>query len=314
MYAIGGYDGNYYMFFVESYDPLAQIWTEVASMTTARANHAVGVLTGTDGEEYLYAFGGYNRSQGHLQSVEKYDPSNGTWADVASMPTKRQELEIGVLTDNATKKRYLYGVGGSNSDNTSFDTMMRYDPSNDAWTTAVASMHTARKRLGVGAVTHSNDRKQYLYAVGGYNNTDSQLQSVERYDPSNDTWTEVSPMGTKREGLAVGVLAGSDGKQYLYAAGGKDGSGNLLDTVERYDPSNDEWEEVASMQTNRKDFAAGVVTEADGKQYLYAAGGLGGAGTALQNVERYDPLTNIWTDVRPMSRELRGLARLGVGR
>ena len=45
------------------------------------------------------------------------------------------------------------------------------------------------------------------------------------------TWSEVAPMPTARTDLAAGVV---DGK--LYALGGVDDDGNLLSTVEAYNP------------------------------------------------------------------------------
>jgi len=64
-----------------------------------------------------------------------------------------------------------------------------------------------------------------MYAVGGeyYDNGSTYFQSVKRYDPSNDIWTLVASMSTKRSGLAVGVLTLNE-KQHLYAVGGYDGS------------------------------------------------------------------------------------------
>ena len=56
-----------------------------------------------------------------------------------------------------------------------------------------------------------------MYAVGGRDENFDELQSVERYDPSNDIWTPVASMSTGREGLAVGVLTHSnDQMQHLY--------------------------------------------------------------------------------------------------
>ena len=51
------------------------------------------------------------------------------------------------------------------------------------------------------------------------------------YDPATNTWDAVAPMPTGRDGLATAVV---DGK--LYALGGVDDDGNLLSTVEAYNP------------------------------------------------------------------------------
>lgn len=65
--------------------------------------------------------------------------------------------------------------------------------------------------------------------MGGHDGL-SIFDSVERYDPSTDTWTESVPMLTKRCRLGVAMLGGK-----LYACGGYDGS-CFLQTVEMFDP------------------------------------------------------------------------------
>ena len=58
---------------------------------------------------------------------------------------------------------------------------------------------------------------------------------MERYDAAADRWTAVASMGSKRDGVGVGVVDG-----VLYAVGGWNGSSNLS-SVERYDAAADRW-------------------------------------------------------------------------
>ena len=44
------------------------------------------------------------------------------------------------------------------------------------------------------------------------------MKSVEKYNPTTDTWCEVSPMLTPRRGLGAAILDG-----ILYVVGGSDG-------------------------------------------------------------------------------------------
>ena len=135
-----------------------------------------------------------------------------------------------------------------------------------------------------------------LYAVGGYDDRESRVAAVERYDPSTNTWEAVAAMSTKRANLGAVAL---DGK--LYAVGGFDGETHL-DSVERYDPSTNAWEAVAAMSTKRCGVGAVAL---DGK--LYAVGGYTGC-TPLDSVERYDPSTNTWEAVASMPTERDSLA------
>ena len=45
----------------------------------------------------------------------------------------------------------------------------------------------------------------HVYAVGGFDGS-RQLTSVERYDPSKDSWEEVAPLLRARSGVGVAVI------------------------------------------------------------------------------------------------------------
>lgn len=84
-----------------------------------------------------------------------------------------------------------------------------------------------------------------------------------------------------RHNHAVASLNG-----YLYVAGGYTDHGEYK-SVERYDPSKDEWINVADMVYPRYDF---VLIEWRG--YLYAVGGQ--TGKEKTSVECYDCVHNEW--------------------
>ena len=160
----------------------------------------------------------------------------------------------------------------------------------------VARMPTARGSLAAGVV----DGK--LYALGGSDDEDNTLDTVEVYDPATDRWDAVAPMPTARCGLAAGVV---DGK--LYAVGGSSGpSGKcyslpgVLATVERYDPATHRWTALAPMPTARFDLAVVV-----SNNMLYALGGSDDHNT-LDTVERYDPITGKWWTAGSLSTARRG--------
>ena len=77
-----------------------------------------------------------------------------------------------------------------------------------------------------------------------------------------------------RKQVGVAALGG-----YLYAIGGCD-HGKRYDTVERYDPTKDEWVDVSPMSTPRSGCGVGVL---DG--YIYVVGGYDGT-SYLSTVER----------------------------
>ena len=88
-----------------------------------------------------------------------------------------------------------------------------------------------------------------LYAVGGFNDDNGFLSSVERYDPATNAWEAVAPLTLARFGARVAALEGK-----LYAVGGRiedDEVDRPANSVERFDPATNAWEEVAPMATAR---------------------------------------------------------------
>src|SRR5262249_43376576 len=143
-----------------------------------------------------------------------------------------------------------------------------------------------------------------IYAMGGTIGPTLYLNTVEVYDPANNSWctststtptalcpTPPAPMPTARGYFAAATVNGK-----IYAIGGFNLNGGSLNSVEVYDPTSNSWCTSASntptalcptppapMPTARYGLAAATV---NGK--IYAIGGAGGSNT----VEVYDPATN----------------------
>ena len=68
------------------YDPQADAWTQLASMSSARRVHASAAGGGK-----LYVFGGFG-DEG-LSTAEVYDPASDSWAQVSNLTSARHSLE-----------------------------------------------------------------------------------------------------------------------------------------------------------------------------------------------------------------------------
>ena len=68
---------------------------------------------------------------------------------------------------------------------------------------------------------------------------------LSRYEPTEDVWSPVASMATRRIGVGVAVV-----NRLLYAVGGFDGQ-KRLNSVECYTPETNSWHFVASMNTTR---------------------------------------------------------------
>lgn len=121
-----------------------------------------------------------------------------------------------------------------------------------------------------------------LYAIGGYG--PAHMNSVERYDPSKDSWEMVAPMADKRIHFGVGVMLG-----FIFVVGGHNGVSHLS-SIERYDPHQNQWTVCRPMKEPRTGVGAAVIDN-----YLYVVGGHSGS-SYLNTVQKYDPISDTWLD------------------
>uniref|UniRef100_A0A8C3YQF7 Kelch like family member 1 n=1 Tax=Catagonus wagneri TaxID=51154 RepID=A0A8C3YQF7_9CETA len=239
----------------------------------------------------LYAVGGMDNNKG-ATTIEKYDLRTNLWIQAGMMNGRRLQFGVAVIDDK------LFVIGGRDGLKT-LNTVECYNPKTKTWT-VLPPMSTHRHGLGVTVLEGP------IYAVGGHDGW-SYLNTVERWDPQNQQWTFVASMSIARSTVGVASLNGK-----LYSVGGRDGS-SCLSSMEYYDPHTNKWNMCAPMCKRRG--GVGVAT-CDG--FLYAVGGHDAPASnhcsrLLDYVERYDPKTDTWTMVAPLSmpRDAVGVCLLG---
>ena len=114
-------------------------------------------------------------------------------------------------------------------------------------------MHFRRANVGLTAMGG------HLYAVGGSNEMDGVLASVEKYDADANHWTEVTAMKTPRAAAAVAV-----NECLLYVIGGRTAGGEFsppltLSSIDVYDPKKNKWKYVTDLCLSRCEFGVGIV-------------------------------------------------------
>ncbi|MDD3394223.1 MAG: kelch repeat-containing protein [Anaerotignum sp.] len=214
------------------------------------------------------------------------------WKELTSMPTERSMFQSEVIDGK------IYITGGSwNSNYEPIAPTDVYDLSTNKWK-KLASMPTARFAFQTAVI---GDK---IYVFGGRRNDNSTLvSSTEVYDSSANKWTTLAPMPIALwdpDDFKTEVV---DGKIYLL---GNIPDGTCTSITEVYDPSTDTWATVAPMTTPRSAFQTEVI---NGKIYViggYSGRLLVGPGRAssidsISSVEVYDPSTNKWMALAPMS-------------
>lgn len=189
-------------------------WKTTTSLPTMRQRQGSVAYNG-----YMYSIGGED-SGGSLQEVD-YAPINangtlGTWTNTSALTTARS------MPGSVVYNGYLYAVGGAGGG--SALSTVEYAPINGdgsvgTWKTT-SSMTTTRQNHQ--AVVYNG----YIYAIGGQNNSGTNLSSVEyaqlNVNGSVGTWQTTTNLPAARQGMAATAYNG-----YLYSLGGYNGSNSL---------------------------------------------------------------------------------------
>jgi N-acetylneuraminic acid mutarotase len=231
----------------------------------------------------------------------------GAWSDGASMSVERVWDTQTVLSDGR-----ILVAGGQTNAGVYTNTAELYDPTSGSWSSAGAMAHgrylAAAARLGNGRV---------LVAGGDRaGNCGAAIGTADIYDPATNAWSSAAPLQTPR--LAASAVAFADGR--VLVAGGTQpnpdcNTSTIFSTVEIYDPASNSWSTAAPMNAAR--YLALATLLPDGRVLI--AGGWGGPSGPyhqLNSAEIYNPITDTWATVAPMTwgHAFGTLTRLADGR
>jgi DNA-binding CsgD family transcriptional regulator len=123
-----------------------------------------------------------------------------------------------------------------------------------------------------------------LYVVGGRNGVAASA-GLDRYDPANDVWVELTDKPTAAGHVKAVALGRS-----IYVPGGEGNDGRALDVFEAYDVRNQQWELLPPLPAPRSRYA---LASYEGRLYLF--GGWDGA-SYRSEVFVYDPAARSWSE------------------
>lgn len=233
----------------------------------------------------LYVIGGFGVGGDVLASVERADPSSGSWEEVPPLAAGRYGSAAAFLGGEL----YICG-GGGNADRS----LQRLSAVRGAWED-LPPMSLRRFAPGMVAL------RGCLYVCGGLDGSGLSLRSLERFCPASGTsgiWGMLPPMREHRHGF---VAATVDGR--ILACGGliyrSAHQPGALSSMERFDPAGFAWTPVAPMSAARGRHAGAV-----GGAALYICGGSGPRGAegwkVFGSAERFDAAAGTWAALPPM--------------
>ncbi len=164
---------------VSRFDPATNTWSNVAPLPTAVSQAATGAANGK-----IFVVGGFTGGSSVTNILQIYDIATNTWSTGASIPTPAVEAAASAVVNGK-----FYVMGGDDFNN-GLNTTFIYDIATNVWTTG-ATLPDMRTNL-YGTVSGG-----MIYVYGGvvlpaFTTTDTLL----RYDPVANTWTNLGSAGT----------------------------------------------------------------------------------------------------------------------
>ena len=233
--------------------------------------------------------GGNDASDNQLTTVEILDLSNNTWSSSDSS-TSVYTSKITPFTSGVSKcsaqsdssgNVYIFDISSiqlyvpthynfvvDNSLTGWSDTVQRYDPVTDTWTTNLTPMPSKR---GLGASAITTDWWK-IWTIGGQGvdlSNNDYSDYVEYYDTVTNTWTRdelrggtISVLPTPRKALTATAY-----NYDIFIVGGKDTSGNHSNVLEIYNTTTNKWKSSSSL-VDKYIYFSNVPAMPTGRQYI----------------------------------------------
>ena len=237
-------------------------------------------ITRADAVEFVIADAvyvglGYNRDDGKFNDFWKYSSSTDKWTQVATFPGTARYNGV-AFTING--KGYV-GLGQSASDIYHGD-FYCYDPANDTWT-AVSNFGGHPSRSAVSFVIDG-----YAYVGTGHTMISAGSEYADtkdfwKYDPIQDTWTEIAQLDDMRQGATAFSV---NGKGYVTGGTHYDGYVMQYSDVQEYDPATNKWKERIYADGINLSFSDASSFSYNGKGYICYGN--------KEQIVSYDPSTN----------------------
>jgi hypothetical protein len=143
---------------------------------------------------------------------------------------------------------------------------------------------------------------EMAFVMGGAEDDDDPMASMERYDASSMQWSAAVAMVTSRRKFETCMVDGE-----VYVIGGDNGEVRMAG-VDKYSPLSDTWSAATSLLCGRSNHAA-VAMGLD----IYVLGGMLAAGNVTAEVLKYDSILDAWTQSAPMPERRYNFASCELG-
>lgn len=227
----------------EIYDVAAAKFARTGNMGEAREAHTLTALK--DGR--LVAVGGFKDTT-YSATAEAFDSKAGTFAPITSKMSTPRAFHVAGVADSGTTAFFAGGATAADKETATIET---FDVAKSTFSVGPTTLLHPARALATARLPNGS-----WLITGGSNVTDKTLSDAQTYEPNSGNVTKVSPMGTRRSGHTLTVLA--DGR--ILAIGGySDGTtpAKATNVMEVFDPSTGTWEQLpVGLASPRLDHAA----------------------------------------------------------
>jgi N-acetylneuraminic acid mutarotase len=221
------------------YDPSTNTWSAMSSSGAPSARNSAGaVWTGSK----MIVWGGCTDGTCPVNDGGVYDLASDTWTAMTTTgaPVARNN---GMQAFWTGTEMLVWGGDGCD-DACPVATGGRYNPTTNTWT-AITATNAPDARLMSSQVWTGSE----LIVWGGLDATGTAVSGTgKRYNPTTDTWTNMSATGAPTARLAA-LTVWTGAKMLL--VGGQAYNGALFASGGQYDPVADSWSSVASAPVSR---------------------------------------------------------------
>src|SRR6266487_5812000 len=248
---------------VSRYNYTINTWSNVAPLPVALGQGTIGAWNGK-----IYVAGGFIGGTSVTNALRIYDIATNTWTSGANMPTSPGvEAAAGAVVNGK-----FYVMGGDDFNNF-LNTNFIYDIATNTWTTGATLPDMRTNTYGTAA---SNG---LIYVYGGVLAPFTAVDTLLRYDPVANSWTNLGSAGTGGRGNYGGISPFGTGQ--LLIADGALNTGVTSTATHFFTISSGTFSAGPAMIGNRAGHAQGTLP--DGR--VLVADGFNTASTTVSTVE-----------------------------
>lgn len=221
-----------------------------------------------------------------LASNYRYNPTTNAWDTMAAMPTPRGWLK------GTYVRGKIYIIGGYSNSSTALNTNEEYTIASNTWATK------AVKPTAVLAHEEVAWRDSLIFELGGYNGSTG-INTVEIYNPFTDSWATGTSLPNPFDMGGAAIIGDT-----IYIVGGLNRPANaaytnvIVGAINPANPTSITWTTGAALPTPN---CINGTAALNGKVYML--GGFLNLTTVTNQLQQFDPATNIFTalDVYPVT-------------